>query len=181
MPHLLFFHFLLVFEDELGCKLVDVAGFRQPILADTTKKLLIGVDYSGLFQFLYYIFCIVHCWRAISFSCSILASSSSRRCLSRSLSLSFLFRGFAFYFDFYLFISYNYLVSSGSLLLEMAVEVLADEGKQMGIIEHTALPLGSAELLTYRHQALKEFFGEFSYHHIFNKRREKMHSVVDVE
>jgi hypothetical protein len=92
-----------------------------------------------------------------------------------------LFRGFAFYFDFYLFISYNYLVSSGSLLLEMAVEVLADEGKQMGIIEHTALPLGSAELLTYRHQALKEFFGELSYHHIFNERREKMHPIVDVE
>lgn len=92
-----------------------------------------------------------------------------------------MFSGFAFSFDFYLFISYNYPQSLGSFLLEVAAEALPDEAEELGVVEHAALPLGTAKLLAYRHKALKEFFRELPHHQIFNKGWQKMHPVVYVE
>jgi hypothetical protein len=45
-----------------------------------------------------------------------------------------LFSGFAFSFDFYLFISYNYPQSLGSFLLEVAAEALPDEAEELGVV-----------------------------------------------
>ena len=52
----------------------------------------------------------------------------------------------------------------GTLLLEVAAEALPDEAEELGVVEHAALPLGPAELLADRHEALKEFLGELPHH-----------------
>lgn len=48
--HLFFLHLLLVLEHELCCKLVDVVGFGQAILADAAQELLVGVYDAGLLE-----------------------------------------------------------------------------------------------------------------------------------
>lgn len=41
--------------------------------------------------------------------------------------------------------------------MEVAIETLADEGEQLRVVKHAALPLRTAELLAYCHEALEEF------------------------